>query len=142
VQGALGIRSLRDQYEPEEIPDLPRNVAAIGAGHYQSYAITTEVRSFLRAAPCWRQRQRQCLAACCGPHQLCCVHRTHASPPQGQLLSWGRNNEGQLGRALAHEEFGWSAVPAPVEALSRHHVRAPTRHCSSIACLPYMPVAM
>ncbi|KAL4434482.1 hypothetical protein ABPG75_000923 [Micractinium tetrahymenae] len=41
-QGALGIRSTADQHEPEEIPGLPPNVAAVGAGHYCSFAATAE----------------------------------------------------------------------------------------------------
>lgn len=41
---------------------------------------------------------------------------------QGQLWSWGRNNEGQLGRPLAEAEFGCSPVPRPLDALSQHHV--------------------
>ncbi|PRW58731.1 ultraviolet-B receptor UVR8 isoform B [Chlorella sorokiniana] len=81
-QGALGIHSTRDQHEPEEIPDLPNNIAALGAGHYSSFACTAE----------------------------------------GQLWSWGRNNEGQLGRPLAENEFGCSPVPRPVDALSAHHI--------------------
>lgn len=44
MQGALGIRSDRDHYEPEHIPDLPDNVVAVGAGHYASYAATDEAR--------------------------------------------------------------------------------------------------
>ena len=41
-QGALGIRSTRDQHEPEEIPDLPNNIVSLGAGHYSSFACTAE----------------------------------------------------------------------------------------------------
>ncbi len=44
---------------------------------------------------------------------------------QGQLFSWGRNNEGQLGRTLAPDEFGCSALPRPVEGLEQQHVRDP-----------------
>ncbi len=42
LQGALGIRSTRDQHEPEEIPDLPNNIVSLGAGHYSSFACTVE----------------------------------------------------------------------------------------------------
>ncbi|KAL4419081.1 hypothetical protein ABPG77_002222 [Micractinium sp. CCAP 211/92] len=41
-QGALGIQSTADQHEPEEIPGLPPDVAAVGAGHFCSFAATAE----------------------------------------------------------------------------------------------------
>jgi len=40
-----------------------------------------------------------------------------AATAEGELWSWGRNNEGQLGRGLDADEWGCSAVPRPVEAL-------------------------
>ena len=62
--------------------DLPNDVAAVGAGHYSSFAATSH----------------------------------------GQLWSWGRSSEGQLGRATAPDEFGCSATPQPVDALHRQQV--------------------
>lgn len=82
TQGALGLRDTRDMYEPELIPGLPPDVAAIGAGHFHSFAATAD----------------------------------------GQLWSWGRNNEAQLGRPLGDGEFGCSPAPAPCLGLEKHHV--------------------
>ncbi|KAL4860241.1 GABA transporter 1 [Chlorella vulgaris] len=45
---------------------------------------------------------------------------------EGQLYSWGRNREGQLGRALGRGEFECSALPQSVDALAKHHVTAAT----------------
>ncbi|GAB4815690.1 hypothetical protein N2152v2_002736 [Parachlorella kessleri] len=43
AQGALGIRNTRDQYEPEHMQHdlLPPDVAAVGAGHFTSFAVTS-----------------------------------------------------------------------------------------------------
>lgn len=43
-QGQLGIRSPVDQYEPEYLQHdlLPEDVVRVGAGHYHSFAITSE----------------------------------------------------------------------------------------------------
>eukprot|EP00887_Chlorella_sp_A99_P006967 scaffold2.g6967.t1 len=76
MQGALGLSSLTDAYEPEAISQssLPPDVAAVGAGHFHSFAVT----------------------------------------PGGELWSWGRGKEGQLGRPLAPGEFDCSPVPGRV----------------------------
>jgi alpha-tubulin suppressor-like RCC1 family protein len=40
---------------------------------------------------------------------------------EGELLSWGRNNEGQLGRALASNELNFSVAPAPATFLPNNY---------------------
>lgn len=42
-QGALGTRSTRDQHEPEGVPGLEKEtIAAVGAGHFCSFAATAQ----------------------------------------------------------------------------------------------------
>ncbi|KAI3439085.1 hypothetical protein D9Q98_001495 [Chlorella vulgaris] len=53
-------------------------------------------------------------------------YSSFAVTAEGQLYSWGRNREGQLGRALGRGEFECSALPQSVDALAKHHVTAPT----------------
>ena len=53
-------------------------------------------------------------------------HSSFAVTAGGELFSWGRAAEGQLGRALLPDEFGCSATPAPVEGLQRVPVVAAT----------------
>lgn len=40
----------------------------------------------------------------------------------GQLFTWGRNNEWQLGRPLDRDEINFSATPRPVPSLERHNI--------------------